>query len=876
MGGASMPFGSNELPNVEQWSLVFSFRGHSADVQDLAWSPDSRCVASCSVDNKIIVWDVTHLAAVRTLHGHTNWIKGLTWDPVGKYLASQSDDKSVIIWRVSDWQIEARIEEPYQHGTATGSFFRRLSWSPDGHYITTTHAYKPPKQISAVIGRHSWKVECDFVGPKLPIVVTRFNPCLFGKQDQRNTTAPLRQYSCCAVGSQDGSVSVWVTTLSRPIIVLSDLFSKSVVDMSWGSDGYSLMIGSTDGSVAFVQFESTELGALLPEEDKERIFKETYGLSSTSIQLSKHRFAENPSLLQLQKRAELNQAAESIQGPVDSAHLSALAVRMTGTDSTTLFTSSTVTAAISTDTTRKEQREIRQSDGRRRITPVLVRPALIPAPTPTPVTPPAVTEPVAINEPVVYKPPPPPPALSFSPSDRTTTVSALSDEIRQKEKPPNDVMPDAPVTVASPTVRKKLSLKKRSNKEKKNTVPAVSAVSSESEAEDKHRTPKRRKTDKPLHDDTNNGPPLRQPDGETSSRPLPSASPVIATPAPLTAPLTVALNPLDKGPNARHLEISVHREENRSSIRCVAAGVTLWSEVMIGCCTLATANMKFSAVACSDNSLHVFSCSGRRLFPPMIMSAPICFLDSALKSSHLMIVSSDAKLTVWDLKSCKRIISESMSGLLSADVTVDRARLGSGGRVIVSLSSNDSFVYDSDMCCWMRVAQGGLVNQHICSEFVSRRGDGVLAALQSRTMPVSRTVTTVLHNSDGRTRDADTRAHLANQVVSALALQSLSEYRYWIRLYVRRLTADSDAERLRELCEEFIGPLLKTGPTSQWQPLLMGVPKRDFLRDEILPLLAENHALQRLISEMEANLQRVDSFKPTLSESSPAGNGHIQ
>lgn len=53
------------------------------DILDLAWSPGDRWLASCSIDNTVIVWDMHNTPAmVTTLKGHTGLVKGVTWDPV--------------------------------------------------------------------------------------------------------------------------------------------------------------------------------------------------------------------------------------------------------------------------------------------------------------------------------------------------------------------------------------------------------------------------------------------------------------------------------------------------------------------------------------------------------------------------------------------------------------------------------------------------------------------------------------------------------------------------------------------------------------------------------------------------------------------------
>lgn len=57
-----------------------SLRGHEMDVLDLAWRRGDAFLASCSVDNSILVWNtaqhsVTVLSPFRILRGHLNWVK---------------------------------------------------------------------------------------------------------------------------------------------------------------------------------------------------------------------------------------------------------------------------------------------------------------------------------------------------------------------------------------------------------------------------------------------------------------------------------------------------------------------------------------------------------------------------------------------------------------------------------------------------------------------------------------------------------------------------------------------------------------------------------------------------------------------------------
>jgi protein HIRA/HIR1 len=56
--------------NLEVWKSVSMLRGHEGDVLDLSWSADDAYLASCSVDNTVIVWNAQNFPQiVTTLRG---------------------------------------------------------------------------------------------------------------------------------------------------------------------------------------------------------------------------------------------------------------------------------------------------------------------------------------------------------------------------------------------------------------------------------------------------------------------------------------------------------------------------------------------------------------------------------------------------------------------------------------------------------------------------------------------------------------------------------------------------------------------------------------------------------------------------------------
>uniref|UniRef100_A0A2K5QIM3 Protein HIRA n=1 Tax=Cebus imitator TaxID=2715852 RepID=A0A2K5QIM3_CEBIM len=363
--GPSTVFGSSgKLANVEQWRCVSILRNHSGDVMDVAWSPHDAWLASCSVDNTVVIWNAVKFPEIlATLRGHSGLVKGLTWDPVGKYIASQADDRSLKVWRTLDWQLETSITKPFDECGGT-THVLRLSWSPDGHYLVSAHAMNNSGPTAQIIEREGWKTNMDFVGHRKAVTVVKFNPKIFKKKQKNgSSTKPSCPYCCCAVGSKDRSLSVWLTCLKRPLVVIHELFDKSIMDISWTLNGLGILVCSMDGSVAFLDFSQDELGDPLSEEEKSRIHQSTYGKSlaiMTEAQLSTA-VIENPEMLKYQRRQQQQQLDQKSASTRETGSATSVAGVVNGESLEDIRKNLL-----------KKQVETRTADGRRRITPLCI------------------------------------------------------------------------------------------------------------------------------------------------------------------------------------------------------------------------------------------------------------------------------------------------------------------------------------------------------------------------------------------------------------------------------------------------------------------------------------------------------------------------
>lgn len=68
---------------------------------------------------------------------------------------------------------------------------------------------------------------------------------------------PCSVDAVCAIGSTDQSLSVWITTSPKPVVVLSESFGLAVSDLSWHPNGRVLVACSLDGSITVVEVTSS-------------------------------------------------------------------------------------------------------------------------------------------------------------------------------------------------------------------------------------------------------------------------------------------------------------------------------------------------------------------------------------------------------------------------------------------------------------------------------------------------------------------------------------------------------------------------------------------------------------------------------------------
>ena len=68
-------------------------------VYQLAWSSDSRLLASGSKDSTVKVWEVKTKKLLEDLPGHADEVYAVDWSPDGERVASGGKDRNLKLWR---------------------------------------------------------------------------------------------------------------------------------------------------------------------------------------------------------------------------------------------------------------------------------------------------------------------------------------------------------------------------------------------------------------------------------------------------------------------------------------------------------------------------------------------------------------------------------------------------------------------------------------------------------------------------------------------------------------------------------------------------------------------------------------------------------
>lgn len=193
---------------------------HTSVPRELAFSPDSKTLATSSVDSTIKLWEL-ETGKLKTVLRNPSALASLAYNPDGQLLASGAYDGAVRIWRVADSSLTRTLNGH------TGTVWS-VAFSPDGERIATSGEDKTIRLWRAadgsginVITGHTlnvWSVDFSSDGKFL------------------------------GSGSFDHSVRLWDPNTGAPVRTLAG-HDQAVVGVAFSPDGKTLATSGDDNTI---------------------------------------------------------------------------------------------------------------------------------------------------------------------------------------------------------------------------------------------------------------------------------------------------------------------------------------------------------------------------------------------------------------------------------------------------------------------------------------------------------------------------------------------------------------------------------------------------------------------------------------------------
>ena len=180
---------------------------HTAAIQGLAFSPDSKMLLSGSDDKSAILWDLTTQQPIKIFEGNVSAVKAVAFAPNGMFFFTAADRS------IKKWSPEGTLAGEYG-GSST--YFWMLSISPDNKWMTSGSFDLYPRIWDL---NKPGKFIRSLQGHKKNALVTRFSPD--GKY--------------IATGSLDKSINIWSADSFKVIRTFKG-HTENIFDLQWFSD----------------------------------------------------------------------------------------------------------------------------------------------------------------------------------------------------------------------------------------------------------------------------------------------------------------------------------------------------------------------------------------------------------------------------------------------------------------------------------------------------------------------------------------------------------------------------------------------------------------------------------------------------------------
>lgn len=197
---------------------ICSYRGHTAAIHDLAWSPDGRHIISAG--KTVQVWEASTGRRLCLYEGHSRDILKVFWLSHGSLIASVGKDKTIQVWN------PANGKKVMTFRSHSGSFNGAMA-SPDGQYIATS----TNKEIQI------WEMKTEKAVFTYQGHTGTINSFAWSPHSQRIASA-----------SNDKTVQVWDALTGLNVLTYHG-HTGEVLDIEWSPNGNYLASRGNDHTI---------------------------------------------------------------------------------------------------------------------------------------------------------------------------------------------------------------------------------------------------------------------------------------------------------------------------------------------------------------------------------------------------------------------------------------------------------------------------------------------------------------------------------------------------------------------------------------------------------------------------------------------------